>query len=60
MIPFYHIRAAVANEVTDWVNNNTDFGKAASEILNWGAFIQGYTHADQKGNEIILKPFDGV
>lgn len=60
VIPFYHIRAAVANEVTDWVNNNTDFGKAASEILNWGAFIQVYTHADQKGNEIILKPFDVV
>jgi len=60
IIPFYHIRAAIANEVADWVNNNTDFGKAAAEILNWGAFIQVYTHASQKGEEIVLEPFDVV
>lgn len=59
-IPFFHIRAVIANEVADWVNANTDFGKAASEILNWGAFIQAYTYADQKGDEIVLKPFDVV
>lgn len=60
VIPFFHIRAAIANEVASWVNENTNFGKVASEILNWGAFIQAYTHADQKGDEIILKPFDVV
>ena len=57
VIPFYHIRAAIANEVADWVNNNTDFGQAASEILNWGAFIQVETYADLKGDQIELKPF---
>ena len=60
VIPFYHIRAVVANEVADWVNDNTDFGKAAAEILNWGAFIQVETYADQKGDEIVLKPFNVI
>jgi len=60
VIPFFHIRAVIANEVAAWVNKNTNFGQAASEILNWGAFIQVYTHADQKGDEIVLKPFDVV
>jgi len=60
VIPFFHIRASIANEVADWVNNNTDFGKAASEILNWGPFIQVYTQADLKDNEILLKPFEVV
>ena len=59
-IPFFHIRAVIVNEVADWVNTNTNFGKAAAEILNWGAFIQVYTYADQKGDEIVLKPFDVV
>lgn len=60
IIPFFHIRATVANQVADWVNKNTDFGQAAADILNWGAFIQAYTWADQKGTDILLKPFDVV
>lgn len=60
IIPFYHIRAAIANEVAAWVNNNTDFGRAASEILNWGPFIQVYTKSDLKGDEIVLSPFEVV
>ena len=60
IIPFFHIRAAIANQVADWVNENTNFGQAAAEILNWGAFIQAYTYADQRGSDIVLKPFDVV
>ena len=60
VIPFYHLRAVIAGEVADWVNKNTNFGKAAAEILNWGAFIQVYTHASQAGGDIVLKPFDVV
>ena len=59
-VPFYHIRAAIANKVADWVNNNTDFSAVASIILNWGAFIQVRTLAEQQGNNIILKPFDVI
>jgi len=60
IIPFFHIRASIANQVADWVNKNTDFGSVAAEILNWGAFIQAYTWADQKGTDIVLKPFDVI
>jgi hypothetical protein len=57
-IPFYHIRAALAPEVADWVNNNTNFSQVASELLNWGAFIQVETYAELKGDQIELKPFE--
>lgn len=60
VIPFFHIRAVLANEVADWVNNNSNFGKVAAEILNWGAFIQMETYASQSGNEIVLKPFEVI
>jgi hypothetical protein len=60
VIPFYHLRAVIANEVAAWVNENTNFGKVAAEILNWGAFIQVYTYASQTGSDIVLKPFDVV
>jgi hypothetical protein len=56
-IPFYHIRAALAPEVADWVNNNTNFSQVAAELLNWGAFIQVETYADLKGDKIELNPF---
>jgi hypothetical protein len=57
-IPFFHIRAALATEVADWVNNNTNFSQVASELLNWGAFIQVETYAELKGDQIELKPFE--
>ena len=60
VIPFFHIRAVLANEVADWVNTTTNFGKAAAAILNWGAFIQVKTHATQSGNEIELKQFEVI
>jgi len=60
VIPFYHIRAVIANELADWVNTQTGFGKAASAILNWGAFIQVYTHAKQNGENIVLNAFNVV
>jgi hypothetical protein len=59
-VPFFHLRAAVAIRVAEWVNNNTDFSKVAAEILNWGAFIQVYTKASQSGNNIKLEPFDVI
>jgi hypothetical protein len=60
IIPFFHLRATIANQVADWVNENSNFGQAAAEILNWGAFIQVYTYADQRGTDIVLKPFKVV
>ena len=60
VIPFYHIRAVLANEVANWVNTTTNFGRAAAAILNWGAFIQVKTHAKQSGSEIIMDQFEVI
>jgi hypothetical protein len=60
VIPFFHIRAVLANEVANWVNTTTNFGKAAAAILNWGAFIQVKTHAKQSGKEIVLNQFEVI
>lgn len=57
-VPFYHLLAAVAYRVADYVNDKTDFGAAASSILNHGAFIQVYTNARQKGTDIVLDKFE--
>lgn len=58
MIPFYHMLAAVAYPVADYVNKNTDFSRAASDILNHGAFVQAYTYASRSGDNIVLKEFE--
>jgi hypothetical protein len=58
IVPFYHMLAAVAYRVADYINKNTDFPQAASAILNYGAFIQVYTYASQKGDMIALDQFE--
>ena len=50
--------AAIAFQVADYVNKNTDFGSAASAILNFGAFVQVYTYAKQAGGDIVLNKFE--
>jgi hypothetical protein len=57
MIPFFHMLAAVAFEVADYINENTNFGPAAAAILNYGAFMQCYTNANQRGSNIVLDEF---
>ena len=57
MIPFFHMLAAVAFEVADHVNNNTNFGPAAAAILNHGAFMQCYTDAKNVGSNVVLEEF---
>ena len=58
IIPFYHMLAAVAYPVADYINTNTDFSRAASDILNFGAFMQAYTFASKSGTNAILKEFE--
>jgi hypothetical protein len=57
IVPFYHMLAAIAYQVADYVNENTNFGEAAVTILNNGAFITGETHAQQSGDNIVLNEF---
>jgi len=58
IVPFYHMLAAVAFPVADYVNENTNFSSAAAEILNFGAFMQAYTNATKRGDNIIINEFD--
>ena len=57
---YYHCIAAVAHQVADYINDNTNFSKAASEILNNGALVQVYTKATQSGNTWTVKSFDSI
>jgi hypothetical protein len=57
MIPFFHMLSAVAFAVADHVNDKTNFGPAASAILNYGAFMQCYTNAKTSGNNVVLEEF---
>jgi len=58
IVPFYHMLAAIAYPVADYVNEKTNFGEAASTILNFGAFIQGDTRATRSGDNVIINEFD--
>jgi hypothetical protein len=60
IIPIEHMLAAIAYPVADYVNNNTDFGQAASEILNNSALVQMYTNTKVRGDTIILESFTAV
>jgi hypothetical protein len=58
VVPFYHMLAAIAYPVADYINEHTNFGEAASTILNFGAFIQGDTGATRSGDTVIINEFD--
>lgn len=60
IIPLEHMLAAIAYKVADYVNENTEFGKAASDILNHGALVQMYTEANEVGDTIVIKGFRAV
>lgn len=57
---YYHLIAAIAHDAAKKVNEDTDFSKAASEILNNGALIQVYTTAKESKKEWVLEDFDTV
>ena len=60
IIPLEHMLAAIAYRVADYVNENTNFGQAASEILNNSALVQIYTISNVKGDVIVLERFNAV
>ena len=57
---YYHLIAAVAFKAARKVNDDTEFSKAAADILNNGALIQVYTKAKQGKDQWILEGFDTV
>jgi hypothetical protein len=60
IIPLEHLISAVAYKVADYVNANTNFGKAASDILNHSALVQMYTDASEGKDTITINNFNAI
>jgi hypothetical protein len=54
MVPAEHMIAAIAYKVADYVNDNTNFSAAASEILNNSAFVQMYTYIKESSKDFEI------
>jgi len=60
IIPIEHMIAAIAYRVADYVNENTNFGQAASTILNNAALVQMYTITSDTKDTITVKELNAV
>jgi hypothetical protein len=60
VVPFEHMLSVIAYRVADHVNENTNFGQAASEILNHSALVQMYTEATESVDTITITGFRAV
>jgi len=60
IIPIEHMTAAIAYRVADHVNKNTNFGQAASNILNNAALVQMYTDTVDSKDTITLTKLTAV
>jgi len=56
--PYYHMIAALAYLMADYINNNTSFSDAASEILNNAGLVTVDTIAKKTDKEWIIQKFD--
>lgn len=54
LVPAEHMIAAIAYKVADYVNDNTNFSAAASEILNTSALVQMYTYVKEAGEDFEI------
>jgi len=60
IIPIEHMLAAIAYPLADIVNTETNFGEAASAILNHSALVQMYTLSSTGDDTINIKDFQCV
>jgi len=60
LVPYYNMLAGIAYAVADYINENTNFSDAATDILNSSALIQIYTTAKNNGTEFVLNQFRSV
>jgi hypothetical protein len=60
VIPLEHMLSVVAYRMADYINENTNFGQAASEILNHSALVQMYTEATESADTISITGFRAV
>ena len=60
VIPIEHMIAAIAYPVADHINKNTNFGRAAADILNNAALVQMYTDTSTSGDNITITRLTAV
>ena len=60
VIPLEHMTASIAYNVADYVNKKTNFGQAASEILNNAALVQIYTSTSVSADTITIAKMEAV
>lgn len=60
IIPMEHMISAIAYKIAIYVNANTNFGKAASDILNHSALVQMYTNCSETKDTISIDNFNAV
>jgi hypothetical protein len=60
IIPIEHMISAIAYRVADHVNKNTQFGEAASTILNNSALVQMYTETKDEKDTITITKLNAV
>ena len=60
VIPLEHMLSVIAYRVADYVNENTNFGQSASEILNHSALVQMYTEATESKDTITITGFRAI
>ena len=60
IIPIEHMIAAIAYPVADYINKNTNFGRAAADILNNAALVQMYTDTAISGDTITITKLTAV
>ena len=57
---YFHLMAAIAHKVADYINKTTNFPRAAADILNNGALVQVYTKAREAKGQWVLEEFQTV
>jgi hypothetical protein len=60
IIPMEHMISAVAYKIAAYINTNTTFSKAASDILNHSALVQMYTNTSETKDTISIDNFNAV
>ena len=60
IIPIEHMIAAIAYPVAAHINKNTNFGRAAADILNNSALVQMYTDTSVSGDTVTITRLTAV